>query len=152
MKIGISAALAATALIIFAVADAQLELSDGVWNWVPFERPECRDGSPAGVTVLPPRAGARHYVQGAGPMRDLKNRTALVTGASQGIGVYIARALAAEGMNLILAARSADRLESVAEDLRATGREVLCIPTDLSDRASLAALAERVEGEVYPVS
>ena len=80
-------------------------------------------------------------------MRDLKNRTALVTGASQGIGVYIARALAAEGMNLILAARSADKLESVAEDLRATGSEVLCIPTDLSDRASLAALAERVEGE-----
>lgn len=80
-------------------------------------------------------------------MRDLKNRTALVTGASQGIGVYIARALAAEGMNLILAARSADKLESVAEDLRTTGSEVLCIPTDLSDRASLAALAERVEGE-----
>jgi len=80
-------------------------------------------------------------------MRDLKNRTALVTGASQGIGVYIARALAAEGMNLILAARSADKLESVAEDLRATGSQVLCIPTDLSDRASLAALAERVEGE-----
>jgi short-subunit dehydrogenase len=80
-------------------------------------------------------------------MRDLKDRTALVTGASQGIGVYIARALAAEGMNLILAARSADKLESVAEDLRATGCRVLCIPTDLSDRASLTALVERAEGE-----
>lgn len=80
-------------------------------------------------------------------MRDLQNRTALVTGASKGIGVYIARALAAEGMNLILAARSADKLEQVADELRATGRRVLCIPTDLSDRSSLRELVNRAEGE-----
>ena len=80
-------------------------------------------------------------------MRNLRNRTALVTGASMGIGVYIARALAAEGMNLILAARSADKLEQVADDIRATGRMVLCIPTDLSVRDSLSELVERAEGE-----
>ena len=80
-------------------------------------------------------------------MRDLEGRMALVTGASQGIGVYIARALAAEGMNLILAARSSAKLESVAEDLRATGCRVLCIRTDLGDRSSLEALAERAEQE-----
>ena len=80
-------------------------------------------------------------------MRNLRSRTALVTGASMGIGVYIARALAAEGMNLILAARSADKLEQVADDLRATGCRVLCIPTDLSDRGSLSELVERAEGE-----
>jgi len=39
-------------------------------------------------------------------MRDLAGRTALVTGASHGLGCYIARALAAERMNLVLAARS----------------------------------------------
>jgi len=80
-------------------------------------------------------------------MRNLRNRTALVTGASMGIGVYIARALAAEGMNLILAARSADKLEQVADDIRATGHRVLCIPTDLSVRDSLSELVERAEGE-----
>jgi short-subunit dehydrogenase len=80
-------------------------------------------------------------------MRDLQGRTALVTGASKGIGIYIARALAAEGMNLILAARSGDKLESLAGSLRADGCRVLCIPTDLSDRASLEALAKRAEQE-----
>ena len=70
-------------------------------------------------------------------MKELHGRTALVTGASRGLGVYIARALAAEGMNLILAARSADALEKVAEGLRRSGTNVLCVPTDLGDRASL---------------
>jgi short-subunit dehydrogenase len=80
-------------------------------------------------------------------MRDLQNRTALVTGASRGLGVYIARALAAEGMNLILAARSVEGLDRVADELRATGCSVLCIPTDLSDRASVHVLVERAEAE-----
>ena len=80
-------------------------------------------------------------------MRNLQGRTALVTGASKGIGVHIARALANEGMNLILAARSAEKLERVAEDLRATGCRVLCIRADLSDRPSLEMLAERAEQE-----
>ena len=75
-------------------------------------------------------------------MRDLRNRTALVTGASRGLGVHIARALAAEGMNLILAARSAEGLDRVAQELRAMGCKVLCILTDLADRESIEALAE----------
>jgi short-subunit dehydrogenase len=61
--------------------------------------------------------------------------------------VYIARALAREGMNLILAARSAEGLEAVADELRATGCKVLCVPTDLSNRASVLALVARAEGE-----
>lgn len=80
-------------------------------------------------------------------MRELQGRTALVTGASRGLGIYIARTLAAEGMNLILAARSRDALEAVAQDLRSNGARVLCVPTDLGDRASLNALVERAEGE-----
>src|SRR6266481_4036937 len=67
----------------------------------------------------------------------MKNyHTALVTGASHGIGPYIVRALAQEGMNLVLAARSESELEQVATaaDIRATGVQILTIPTDVTDR------------------
>src|SRR5215471_11036032 len=73
----------------------------------------------------------------------LKNyRTAIVTGASHGIGPNIVRALAKEGMNLVLAARSANELEQVATaaDIRATGVHVLTVPTDVTDREALSAL------------
>ena len=46
-----------------------------------------------------------------------KYRTALVTGTSQGIGPYIARELAKEGLNLVLAARSASTLDEVADEI-----------------------------------
>lgn len=84
-------------------------------------------------------------------MKNLKGRVALVTGASRGLGPHIARALADEGMNLVLAARSADKLEAVAEEIRAMGQRVLCIPTDLGDPQSLAALVERAEAETAGV-
>lgn len=54
-------------------------------------------------------------------MRDLAGRTALLTGASRGLGSYIARALAAERMNLVLAALSVAELDTLAADLRSTG-------------------------------
>lgn len=84
----------------------------------------------------------------------IKNyRTAIVTGASHGIGPFIVRALAKEGMNLVLAARSADELEQVASsaDIRATGVHVLTVPTDVTEREALSALvsvAERTFGSV----
>src|SRR3989440_7841451 len=84
----------------------------------------------------------------------MKNyRTALVTGASHGIGPFIARALAKEGLNLVLAARSGDELEQLATsaDIRATGVHVLTVPTDVTDRDALVALvstAERTFGSV----
>jgi len=73
----------------------------------------------------------------------MKNyRTALVTGASHGIGPFIVRALAKEGINLVLAARSADELEQIATavDIRATGVHVLTVPTDVTQRDALDAL------------
>ncbi len=80
-------------------------------------------------------------------MRDLRGRTAIVTGASRGLGPYIARALAAEGVNLSLAARSAGDLERVAEDMRALGVRAKAVAGDVTlagDRARLveATLAE----------
>lgn len=84
----------------------------------------------------------------------IKNyRTAIVTGASHGIGPFIVRALAKEGMNLVLAARSVDELEQVATaaDIRATGVHVLTVPTDVTEREALSALvsaAERTFGSI----
>lgn len=66
-------------------------------------------------------------------MRDLAGRTALVTGASHGLGTYIARALAAERMNVVLAARSAPELDTLATELRQTGVQALPVPTNLVD-------------------
>ena len=48
-------------------------------------------------------------------LRNLHQRTAIVTGASRGVGLYIARALAKEGMNLVLAARSETELKKAAD-------------------------------------
>lgn len=78
-------------------------------------------------------------------------QTAIVTGASHGIGPLIAKALAKEGMNLILAARSQSELEQVATDIRTMGVQVLAVPTDVTDREALTTLvttAERAFGSV----
>lgn len=66
-------------------------------------------------------------------MLDLVGRTALVTGASQGIGESIARRLAAQGARVIIAARSIDKLERLADELEEQGGEVLPLQLDLAD-------------------
>jgi len=73
-------------------------------------------------------------------MRDLAGRTALVTGASHGLGRFIARALAAERMNVVLAARSVAELDDLAVELGKAGVEALAVPIDLADRNELARL------------
>ena len=67
-------------------------------------------------------------------------QTAIVTGASHGIGPFIAKTLAKEGINLVLAARSALELEQVAADIRPTGVQVLTVPTDVTDREARSTL------------
>lgn len=80
-------------------------------------------------------------------MRKLNNRVAILTGASRGLGPYMARALAAEGMHLVLAARSQPELEEVAAQIRSLGRKATVVTCDVvsaGDRQRLveAALAE----------
>lgn len=72
-------------------------------------------------------------------------QTALVTGASSGIGDVYARELAARGAHLILVARREDKLQTLATDLRATyGRRVDVVPADLTQPGAADRLAQLV--------
>jgi short-subunit dehydrogenase len=70
-----------------------------------------------------------------------KDRAAIVTGASSGIGEEFAQILSRRGYQIVLVARSADRLEQLAERL---GPQAHPLPADLSDRAARAELPDRV--------
>src|SRR5262245_22572877 len=70
---------------------------------------------------------------------DLRGGTAIVTGASKGIGRAIAEALAREGMRLVLGARSPGPLQEAA---RAIGGEVETVAGDIGDEATAARLVE----------
>ena len=74
-------------------------------------------------------------------MKDLKDKRAIVTGASRGIGPFIARALAEEGVQLALVARSAAPLEQLAEEISGEyGVQAVALPADLGEPSELAAL------------
>ena len=77
---------------------------------------------------------------------------ALVTGASSGIGVELARQLAARGTSLVLVARSTARLEELAAEARERhGVEVEVLTADLADAAQLASVEARVASSSDPV-
>ena len=84
-------------------------------------------------------------------MKELRGKNAIITGTSRGIGPYIGRALAREGVNLAVAARSAEELEAVANELAALGVRTVAIPTDVTDDAARRALVERAEAELGPI-
>ncbi len=70
-------------------------------------------------------------------------RTALVTGASRGIGEACARTLAAAGYRVILAARSREKLNAIAEELRTGGAETFAVEMDLSSTDSVSSAVSK---------
>src|SRR5438132_268757 len=74
-------------------------------------------------------------------------RTALVTGASRGIGTLIAAEIARQGGHVVLTGRSAADLKAVTADLAAAGADVSYIPADLTQPGAAQTLAETVEQE-----
>jgi NAD(P)-dependent dehydrogenase (short-subunit alcohol dehydrogenase family) len=73
----------------------------------------------------------------------LDGKTAIVSGIGPGMGRDISLALAAQGADVALAARTASRLESVAKEVEALGRRVVCVPTDITSTGDCERLAAR---------
>ncbi len=80
------------------------------------------------------------------PTTEFHGKWALVTGASAGIGVALARELARRGAKLILTARRAERLESLAAEFAAEGIETRIVIADLNDPAAPQQIYDATEG------
>ena len=96
----------------------------------PFSRPRVR---------LPPMTST--------DPADLQGRVAIITGATAGIGAAVARALAAEGAAVVLAARREDRLEAETRRLTDQGCRALAVRADVTDMADMRALADATLAE-----
>jgi 3-oxoacyl-[acyl-carrier protein] reductase len=83
--------------------------------------------------------------------QPLAGATALITGASRGIGLAIARRLGSLGARLSVCARDADRLEAAAAGLRRQGFGVLAGVADVTRTDEIASLVERTVGQLGPI-
>jgi NAD(P)-dependent dehydrogenase (short-subunit alcohol dehydrogenase family) len=82
---------------------------------------------------------------------SLEGRVALVTGAGRGIGKTIARVLAGRGMTVGVNDAQKDLAESTANELRGEGFHALALHADVTNKAEVVAMVERVEAELGPV-
>ncbi|TZE80264.1 SDR family NAD(P)-dependent oxidoreductase [Calorimonas adulescens] len=78
---------------------------------------------------------------------DLTGKTAVVTGASSGLGVQFAKALASQGADVAVVARRYDRLTALCDEIRATGRRALAIKCDVTREEDVKVAVSRVMDE-----
>ena len=84
-------------------------------------------------------------------METLQGKVALVTGAGKGIGRAVALALAAEGVNVGLLARTDSDLQSLAAEIATHGVKTCSVVADVADRAAMEAAAAQIAQELGPV-
>jgi NAD(P)-dependent dehydrogenase (short-subunit alcohol dehydrogenase family) len=94
------------------------------------------------MLVNHPRASDRDRLHDA-----VSGATVLVTGASFGIGAATARKLASAGATVLLAARSADKLDELTATIAADGGQAVSFPADISDEAAVAEMVKRICAE-----
>lgn len=85
-------------------------------------------------------------------MLDIKNKWALVTGASRGIGKQVVNALAEKGCNLVLHSRKNEHTNDIAAALKTKGIKVIQLEAELSDIAQVKKLAEEAEASTGGLS
>src|SRR4051812_5643974 len=73
---------------------------------------------------------------------DIQNKVVIITGASEGIGEATAKLLATHGAQVVLAARSADKLNAVKDAITAAGGTAIAIPTDMRDQTAIQAMVK----------
>lgn len=78
---------------------------------------------------------------------DLSGKTAVVIGATSGIGLTLAKGLAKAGANVVPTGRRTDLVQSAVEEIRKSGRRSLAVPCDVTDPASLQSLLNAVRSE-----
>src|SRR5262245_59724908 len=78
-------------------------------------------------------------------MEQLGDKTAVVTGSGSGLGRSMAIRFAQDGMNVVVADRDVDAAGAVVKEITSAGGQALAVVTDVTDRASLGALADQVD-------
>ncbi len=83
---------------------------------------------------------------------DVSSKTALVTGASSGLGAHFARTLAGAGASVVLAARRLERLQALSQQIESAGGSALAVAMDVTDADSVRAGFDTASGVLGPVT